>query len=85
MRLPRWYSLLVALAVAAAVGCPVHASALSSVPDCSASGGGLRCDLQGVLDFLYMAAGVLGVLLLAVVALAIKSYRKNKDDEKVGS
>jgi hypothetical protein len=77
-------SLLLALALAVAAGRPVHALALSSVPDCSAFGGGLRCDLLGILNFLYAAAGVLAVVLLAVVALAVKSYRKNKDDEKVG-
>jgi hypothetical protein len=85
MRLSRWYLLVAALAVAASAGYPVHASAISSVPDCSASGDGLRCYLAGALKFLSAAAGVLLVLLIGVVAMAVKSYRKNKDDEKVGS
>ncbi len=83
--LPRWHLLAAALAVAAAAGYPAHASAISSVPDCSASGDSMRCYLAGVLKFLYAAAGVLLVLLIGVVAVAVKSYRKNKDDEKVGS
>ena len=84
-RLPRWHLLVVALALAASAGYPVHAAAVSSVPDCSASGDSLRCYLGGVLKFLYVAAGLLLVLLIAVVAVAVKSYRKNTDDEKVGS
>ena len=84
-RFPRWYFLVAALAFAGGAGNPLHASAISSVPDCSASGGGLGCYLTGVLKFLYAAAGVLVVLLIGVVAMAVKSYRKNKDDEKVGS
>jgi hypothetical protein len=85
IRLSGWYFLVAAMALAASTGDPVHASAISSIPDCSASGGSLRCYLGGVLKFLYAAAGVLLVLLIGVVALAVKSYRKNKDDEKVGS
>ena len=85
MRLPRWYLLVVALAVTAVAGYPVHASAISSVPDCSASGESMKCYLGGVLKFLYVAAGLLLVLLIGVVGAAVKSYRKNKDDEKVGS
>ena len=85
MRLPRWYLLVAALAVTAVAGYPVHASAISSVPDCSASGESMKCYLGGVLKFLYAVAGVLLVLLIGVVGAAVKSYRKNKDDEKVGS
>ncbi len=82
-RLPRWYLLVVAMAVAAAPGFPVHAAAIASVTDCSASGDGLRCYLGGVLKFLYVAAGVLVVLLVGVVAMAIKTYRKNKDNKEL--
>ena len=76
---------MAALAVAAAAGYPAHASVISSVQDCSASGDRMKCYLAGVLKFLYAVAGVLLVLLIGVVGAAAKSYRKNKDDEKVGS
>jgi hypothetical protein len=78
-------SLLLAVAVAASASRFAHAATLTSVPDCSATGGGLECYLPGILHFLSVIAIVLGVILLVVVALAIKSYLKNKDDEKVGS
>ncbi len=84
-RLLRWHFLVMTLAIAAATGCSVHAAAISSAPDCSASGGSLNCYLGSILRFLFAAAGLLLVLLIGVVALAVKSYRKNKDDEKVGS
>lgn len=83
MRLPRWYLLVATVVLVAAAVYPVHASATSSVTDCGASGDGLRCYLGGVLKFLYAAAVVLGVLLVGVVALAIKTYRKNKDNKEL--
>jgi hypothetical protein len=61
-----------------------RASVLSAVPDCSATGGGWTCYLPGIFRFLLVIAGILGVVLAAVIFLAVKSYRKNKD-EKVGS
>ena len=57
---------------------------LSSTPDCSAAGGGWACYLPGIFRFLLVIAIILGVVLGAVIFLAVKSYRKNKD-EKVGS
>jgi hypothetical protein len=41
--------------------------------------------MLGFLNFLYAAAGVLMFILIVVVTVAIKSYRKNKNDEKIGS
>lgn len=52
-------------------------------PDCAASGGGALCYLPGILRFLYVLAGVLGVVLLVVLVLAVRSIRKTNDDEKV--
>lgn len=72
-----------ALAVAAPVASPVQALALSAVPDCSASGDSLRCDLASVLQLLYVTAGVLLVLLIVALVLAIRTYRKNKENKEV--
>jgi hypothetical protein len=84
-RLARTSALLLALAFAAPTGSLAHASTHSLTPDCSASGDTLKCDLLGFLNFLYAAAGVLALVLIVVVVLAVKSYRKNRNDEKVGS
>ncbi len=68
-----------------AASCSAHASEVIFTPGCAASGAGISCYLPGILNFLYVVAIVLGVVLLVVLVLAIKSFRKNKDDEKVGS
>ena len=57
---------------------------VSAVPDCSATGGDWSCYLPGIFRFLLVIAIILGVILAGVIFLAVKSYRKNKD-EKVGS
>ena len=62
-----------------------RASVLSAVPDCRATGGDWSCYLPGIFHFLLVIAVLLGVVLAAVIFLAVKSYRKNKDDQKVGS
>ena len=62
-----------------------RASMVSGVPDCSATGGDWSCSLPGIFRFLLVIAIILGVILAAVIFLAVKSYLKNKDDEKVGS
>ena len=54
-------------------------------PDCSATGGDWSCYLPGIFRFLLVIAILLGLILAAVIFLAVKSYRKNKDDQKVGS
>jgi bacteriorhodopsin len=84
-RLARTHALLLALAFAASTGRLAHAATLSIEPGCTASGDSLKCHLLGLLNFLYAAAGVLAFMLIVVVVLAVKSYRKNKDDKKVGS
>ncbi len=85
----RWFPLLLALAFAASASRYAQAATLTSLlslaPDCGATGGGWGCYLPGILHFLSVIAIVLGLILLAVVALAIKSYLRNKDDEKVDS
>ncbi len=54
-------------------------AAVASTPDCDASGSSFTCELQGVLHFLYAAAGLLAVVLVVVVAVAVHIYRKNKN------
>jgi H+/Cl- antiporter ClcA len=70
--------------LAAAFGALVpHAhAALLLAQDCDASGNTLDCHLAGVLSFLYIAAGLLAVVLLMVIALAVRSYRRKDDDSK---
>ena len=82
-RLARAVTALLSLVLVTATFGLAQASVLTSVPDCSASGGSFKCHLLGVLNFLYAAAGVLGFLLIVVVVLAVKAYRKNETDEKV--
>jgi hypothetical protein len=81
----RPYTLLLALAFAVSTSCVAHAFTFSAASDCGASGNSLSCHLLGFLNFLYAAAGILAFMLIMVVALAIKSYRKNKKDEKIDS
>jgi hypothetical protein len=88
-QLRRWLPLLLALGFAASASRIAQAATLSatflSVPDCSATGGGWACYLPGILRFLSVIAIVLGVILVGVVVLAIKSYLKTKDNEKIDS
>jgi hypothetical protein len=84
-RLPSPISALLSLALAGATTRFALASVLTKVHNCNASGDSLKCHLQGILDFLYAAAGILGLLLVVAVVLAFNIYRKNKADEKVDS
>jgi uncharacterized membrane protein YphA (DoxX/SURF4 family) len=82
----RWFSPLLAVGFALSACSFVHAATLSatffSVPDCSATGSDWSCYLPGILRFLSVIAIVLGVILAAVVALAVKSYLKNKAEKQ---
>jgi hypothetical protein len=62
-----------------------QATMLSATPDCRATGGGWSCYLPGILQFLVVIAIILGLVLTAVIAVAVRSYFKMKHDEKVGS
>ena len=55
--------------------CLATAAAHADTPNC-----GLRtnCGLTRTLHILYVAAGVLGVILVIVLAAALYLYRKNK-------
>ncbi len=54
------------------------ASLLFFSADCSATGDQLGCRLDNILHILYIAAGILGVVLLVVAILAYRTYRQNK-------
>ncbi len=74
--------LLLALAFGSMSSTVAHASELSLSTDCSASGDSLKCHLSQFLWFLYATAGVLGVVLVVVVALAVHSYLATRKDDK---
>jgi len=75
---------LLGVAIQAVASPLAQASVLSAVPDCKATGADWSCYLPGIFRFLRVIAIILGVILAAVIFLAVKSYLKNKD-EKVGS
>jgi len=85
MRLRSRFSLLLGVVWMACASPFARASVLSQVPDCSVTGGDWSCYLPGIFRFLLVIAIILGLVLAAVIFLAVKSYLKNKDDEKVGS
>jgi hypothetical protein len=73
---------VLALGFAATHSRLAQAATLLSTPDCSATGGGWGCYLSGILHFLSVIAIVLGIILVVVIAFAIKIYLKTKDNEK---
>ena len=83
----RWFkktqALLLPLACIASASSVAHASVAYGISGCSASGDSLRCQLLAILNFLYVAAGLLGLVLIVVLVLAVKSYRKNKTDRRI--
>ena len=77
-----------ALTGVALLACPepfAQAAGLGLAPDCRATGGGWGCYLPGIFHFLLVIAILLGVILLAVVGVAVRSYFRIKHDEKVDS
>ena len=74
---------LVGIALGACASPLAQASMLSAAPDCRATGGGWSCYLPGILRFLVVIAILLGLILLAVIGIAVRSYFKIKDDGKV--
>ena len=52
--------------------------------DCAADSTSLNCRLTGVLHWLEAAAFVLGILLIAVIAIAVYLIRKNRLSRKGG-
>jgi len=73
------------LAFAAGANPLAQGSMLVAAPDCGATGSGWGCYLPGILHFLVVIAIILGLILLAVIAVAVRSYFRIKHDEKVGS
>lgn len=84
-RISRSYSLLFALALIALDTQYMHASTSLFAPDCSTSGDPLKCYLSGILSFLDVAAAILGILLIGVIAVVVRIYRKTKENGKADS
>jgi hypothetical protein len=84
-RISRRYSLLFPIVLIASATRYMHASTSIFLPDCSASGDPLKCYLSGILSFLDVAAAILGVLLIAVIVVVVRIYRKTKENGKAGS
>ena len=84
-RTSRRYSLLLAIALAASATRYMHASTVIFAPDCSTSGDPLKCYLSGILSFLDVAAAILGILLIAVIVVVVRIYRKTKENGKADS
>ncbi len=73
-----------ALAVTAVAALRAHASLLLAARDCGASGNSLDCRLADVLSFLYVAAALLALVLMLVVVLAVRSYRRTSNNGDKG-
>ena len=82
-RLAKPPAALLALALGVSVSAAAHASSIAGMTGCSASGDSMKCRLLAILNFLYAAAGLLGLLLIVVVVLAVRAYRKNKTGGQV--
>jgi uncharacterized membrane-anchored protein len=78
------YPALIVLAFSLWSARVAHAASALLTPDCNASGDTLHCHLLGFLHFLYAAAGLLALVLLGVVLLAFRFYRRNKSNPKAG-
>ncbi len=83
MRLRSRFSLLLGTLWMACASSFARASVLALAPDCSATGGGWPCYLPGIHRFLVVIAIILGLILTAVIVLAVKSYLKLKENDKV--
>jgi hypothetical protein len=72
------------LSIACTIGLFVRAASASAIlipRNCRTAPDSLGCRLNGVLDFLYAAAAMLGVVLVVVIVVTIRIYRRNRDDE----
>ena len=74
---------LLALTFGVSVSGAAHASSIAGMTGCNASSDSLKCRMLAILNFLYAAAGLLGLLLIVVVVLAVRAYRKNKTGGQV--
>lgn len=77
--------LLLALAFGSMSSTLAHGSELLLSTNCSASEDSLKCHLSEFLWFLYATAGVLGIVLVIVIALTIQSYLATRKDDKNNS
>ena len=84
-RISRRYSLPFGIVLAASATRYMHASTFMLAPDCSASGDPLKCYLSGILNFLDIAAVILGILLIGVIVVVVRIYRKTKGNGNTDS
>gem|GEM_PF-4540582 len=77
--------MLFAIVLAASATRYMHASTYLFSPDCSTSGDTLKCYLSGILNFLDVAAAILGTLLIAVIVVVVRIYRKTKGNGNTDS
>ena len=84
-RISRRSSLLLGIVLATSVTRYMHASTFMLAPDCSTSGDPLKCYLSGILNFLDVAAVILGILLIGVIVMVVRIYRKTKGNGNTDS
>ena len=84
-RISRRSSLLFAIVPAASATRYMHASTFMLAPDCSTSGDPLKCYLSGILNFLDVSAVILGILLIGVIVVVVRIYRKTKGNGNIDS
>jgi hypothetical protein len=84
-RISRRYSLPFGVVLAASATRYMHASTFMLAPDCSTSGDTLKCYLSGILNFLDVAAVILGILLIGVIVVVVRIYRKTKGNGNIDS
>lgn len=77
--IPSRYRVVGAVAMLAGTGL-AHAA----TPDCAANSASLNCRLIGLLHWLEAAAFVLSIVLVAVIAVAVHLFRKNRLSRKGG-
>ncbi len=71
-------------ALAALAALFTSAAAQAQTAACSASDSSLNCRLTGLLHWLEAAALVLAIVLIAVIAIAVHLFRKNRPNRKAG-
>ena len=59
----------------------IAALALASSPDCAVNGDSLQCRLLSFLNILYILGAVLAVILLVVLAFAVRTWIATRNDK----
>jgi hypothetical protein len=61
----------------------IHALAAAFLPDCSTDGDSVLCKLPSILHLLYVLGAVLAVILVIVIAFAIRAWQAGRDNEDI--